>query len=104
GPRIQPDATRPCPHGHSDFRPPQPIRYSAPAAILGCSGTRPQQPSDPCGPLANRTPLVQPRHTVPIIAPFGPSNPSCTLTLVDPNNRASSSPDPTPVLTDPCPL
>src|SRR4029077_14182955 len=103
---IQSDATRPCPHGHSDFRPLRPIRYSALAAILGCSGTRPWQPSDPCGPSANRTPLVQPRHSVPVVAPFGPSYPSHTLTPtpVDLNNRASSSPDPTPVLTDPCPL
>src|SRR4029077_11999660 len=74
--------------------------------ILGCSGTRPWQPSDPCGHSANRTPLVRPCHSVPAVAPFGPFYPSCTLapTPVDPNTRASSSPDPTPVLTDPCPL
>src|SRR4029077_5339885 len=88
------------------------------SGLLGQPDTRPRQPSSavwalghgshltPVGPRPTGLLLVRPRHSVPVVAPFGPSYPSRTLTPtpVDPNNRASSSPDPTPVLTDPCPL
>src|SRR4029077_4044700 len=87
------------------------------SGLLGQPDTRPRQPSSavralghgshltPVGPQPTGLLLVRPRHSVPVVAPFGPSYPSCTLTPtpVDPNNRASSSPDPTPILTDPCP-
>src|SRR4029077_12715963 len=82
------------------------------SGLLGQSDTRPWQPSSAVWALGHGSHLtpVGPRPTglllsglatqSPVVAPFGPSNPSRTLTPVDPNNRASSSPDPTPVLTD----
>src|SRR4029077_12693932 len=104
--------------GSNPMQPSLALMATLTSGLLGQSDTRPRQPSLAVRALGHGSHLtpVGPRPTglllsglatqSPTIAPFGPSNPSHTLTptLVDPNNRASSLPDPTPILTDPCPL
>src|SRR6266581_7829737 len=55
GPQVQPDATRPHPHGHSDVQPP------LANLILG-----PWWPPDPCRHSAYWAPMVQPCHAASI--------------------------------------
>src|SRR4029077_18868481 len=104
--------------GSNPMQPSLALMATLTSGLLGQSNTRPQQPSlavrvlghgshlTPVGPQPTGLLLSGLATQSPIVAPFGPSYPSHTLTptLVDPNNRASSSPDLTPVLTDPCPL
>src|SRR4029077_17772576 len=78
------------------------------SGLLGQPNTRPRQPSSAVRALGHGSHLTpvgpQPTELLssglatrsPVVAPFGPSNPSRTLTPVDPYNRASSSPDLTP--------
>src|SRR4029077_16342905 len=100
--------------GSNPMQPGLALTATLTSGLLSQSDTRPRQPSSAVWALGHSSHLtpVGPQPTglllsglathSPVIAPFGPSNPSRTLTLtpVNPNNRAFGLPDLTPVLTD----
>src|SRR4029077_8861452 len=101
--------------GSNPMQPSLALMATLTSGLLSQSDTRPRQPSlavralghgshlTPVGPQPTGLLLSSLATQFPVVAPFSPSNPSCTLTPtpVDPNNRAFSSPDLTPILTDP---